>query len=336
MDTPASPSPERLMQLAWGFAPPLVLHAATRHRLLDPLAVGPRTATELAAAAGLPLRGVAMILDALTGLRFLGRDGVKYALTPEAAAFLVSTSPQFHGPYLDHMCAQLLPQWIHLADVARTGRPVARTNAEGDGGAHFAQFVESLFPLGAPLAEAVGRHLGIADATAPVSVLDVGAGSGVWGIVLARLSPHVRVRAVDFAPVLEVTRSLAARHGVADRLTTVAGDFLQADLGAGHRVAALGHLLHSEGPERNRHLFERVFDALAPGGTIVITEFVPADDRSGPPQPLLFAINMLVNTEAGGTYTLAEIRGWLEAAGFRNVRPLPQPGAATVILADRP
>jgi predicted O-methyltransferase YrrM len=336
MDTHTTPSPERLRQLAWGFAPPLVLHAAARHRLLDPLVHGPRAAAELAGAAALPLRGVAMILDALTGLRFLTRSGGRYELTSEGAAFLVSTSPTFHGPYLEHLCAQLLPQWLPLAEVVRTGRPVARTNAERDGGEHFARFVESLFPLGEPLAQAVGAHLGLAAVTTPVTVLDVGAGSGVWGITLARLSPNVRVRAVDFPAVLAVTQALAARQGVADRLTPVAGDFLEADLGEGHAVAALGHILHSEGPERNRQLLRRVFAALAPGGTVVITEFVPADDRSGPAQPLLFAVNMLVNTEAGGTYTLREIGTWLGEAGFTNLRQIPVPGAASVILADRP
>ena len=107
-------------------------------------------------------------------------------------------------------------------------------------------------------------------------------------------------------------------------------------MGQGHHVATLGHLLHSEGPDRVRALLRRSFGALAPGGVIAIQEFMPDDDRQGPPHPLIFAVNMLVNTEAGGTYTFAEIRAWLEEAGFVNARLLPVPAISPVVLANRP
>lgn len=336
MDSPMPPTPERIIQLAWGFAPPLILHAATRLRLLDPLEAGPRTAVELAAAAGASVRGTTILLDALVGVQFLTKVDSRYELAPESATFLVSTQPRFHGPYLEHMCAQLIPQWQHLTEVVRSGRPVARTNTETDGGEHFARFVESLFPLGEPLASAVADHLGLTDSDEPKSVLDVGAGSGVWGITLARLSPGVRIRAVDFPSVLEVARTVAQRHGVDDRLTTVAGDFLEADLGRDHDLATLGHILHGEGPERVQRLLARVGEALRPGGRIVITEFVPNDERTAPTQPLIFAVNMLVNTQLGGTYTEAELFGWLRAAGFVNPCRLAAPGPAAVLLAQRP
>lgn len=323
------------MQLAWGFAPPLILHTVTQIRLLDPLEGSPHTAAELAMMAGVSVRGATMLLDALVGLQFLTKAEARYTLTPESATFLVSTQPRFHGPYLDHMCAQLIPQWLHLTEVVRSGRPVARTNTETEGGEHFARFVESLFPMGEPLANAVADYLGLTGSQMPCSVLDVGAGSGVWGITLARRSPGVRIRAVDFPAVLEVARVLAQRHGVSERLVTVAGDFLDADLGGNHDLATLGHILHSEGAERIHRLLTRVANALRPGGRIVITEFVPNDARTGPAQPLIFAVNMLVNTQLGDTYTEAELFGWLREAGFVNPHRLTTPGPAAVLLAER-
>jgi 3-hydroxy-5-methyl-1-naphthoate 3-O-methyltransferase len=333
-DASCQPTPDRLMQMAWGFAAPLILQAATSLRLLDSLEGGPQTAGALARSQGLPVRGVTILLDSLVGLQFLRKQSERYVLTPESEAFLVSTSPRFHGPYLDHMCAQLLPQWLRLSEVVRAGRPVASTNAEEDGGEHFARFVESLFPLGEPLAMAVAEHLGLMGSPAQLSVLDLGAGSGVWGITLARYCPGARVRAVDFDRVLQITRAQAGRHGVADRITTIAGDFLEADLGRDHDLATLGHVLHSEGPERVRRLLQRVRASLRPGGRVVITEFVPSDDRTGPAQPLIFAVNMLVNTEGGNTYTEGELFGWLKEAGFTSPYVLPSPGPATVILAE--
>src|SRR5438270_1476435 len=88
---PASPSPERILQLAWGFAPPLILEAALNHRVFDLLEQGPRTVEELAAQSGASARGLTAILNALVGLEFLARQGARYKLTPESAAFFVST-----------------------------------------------------------------------------------------------------------------------------------------------------------------------------------------------------------------------------------------------------
>jgi ubiquinone/menaquinone biosynthesis C-methylase UbiE len=150
----------------------------------------------------------------------------------------------------------------------------------------------------------------------PVSVLDIGAGSGVWGIALAYQSPHVTVRAVDWPAVLKVTHKLARRQGVGDRLRAAAGDLLNADFGTGHQVATIGHILRSEGRDRSRQLLRKTFRALAPGGTLAISEFMPNDDRTGSPAPLIFVVNMLLHTEAGDTFTFAEMAEWLREAGL--------------------
>jgi 2-polyprenyl-3-methyl-5-hydroxy-6-metoxy-1,4-benzoquinol methylase len=166
--------------------------------------------------------------------------------------------------------------------------------------------------------------------------LDIGAGSGVWGIALAKQSPLVQVRAVDWPRVLQTTQKVARKHGVADRLTPVSGDLLEADFGAGHQIATIGHILHSEGPERSKQLLRKTFAALAPGGTVVISEFMQNNDRNGPLASLIFAVNMLVHTEQGNTFTFAEICDWLLEAGFRNRRLFLAPAPSPLILATRP
>jgi methylase of polypeptide subunit release factors len=336
MHTIEALTPDRIMQFAWGYAPTLIIEAAVRTGVFDRLDEGPRSLPELAAKTGASARGLTAILNALVGLKLLARVDDRYALTAESAAFLVSSKPGYRGLFFQHHTGQLLPQWMHLAEVVRTGKPVARTNHEDEGAGHYAQFVESLFPVSFAAAHALGEHLGLAKASAPVSVLDIGAGSGVWGIALARQSAQVTVRAVDWPRVLEVTKSVAARHGVAERLTVVPGDFHEADFGQRHQIAVLGHILHSEGRDCCRRLLRKTLAALAPGGTLAIQEFVPNDDRTAPPLALLFAVNMLVNTEAGDTYTYAELSAWLLEAGFSNPRRLEVPGPFPLVLADKP
>jgi SAM-dependent methyltransferase len=329
-------TPERIQQMAWGFAPPLGIEAAIRHRLFDILDEAPLTLPELARAAGASLRGVAALANMLVGFGLLDRDADgRYALTAESKAFLVSSKPAFRGGIFRHMSRELLPNWLHLSDAVASGRPATSLNAEG-GAAFFEAFVEDLFPANYPAACELARHLDLARREGQVSVLDLAAGSGVWGIALAQASPNVAVRAVDWAQVLRVTKRTTERFGLEGRFTFVEGDLAAADFGAGHDVAVLGHILHSEGEDRSRSLVRKTFDALAPGGTIAIAEFLVDEDRRGPPHGLVFAVNMLVLTERGSAYSFSEIAGWLEEAGFADARTVPAPGPAPLILANRP
>lgn len=329
-------TPERLMQFAWGYAPPLIIEAAVKHRLFDLLAASPGGAAELAKRARVSVRGVQAVCNALVGLGLLARNGGRYALTEESARFLVSGQPAYHGGLFRHISTQLLPDWFGLDETVRTGKPSVRVNSRKQGAKFFSEFVESLFPLSYPAARSLGAHLGVAKARQPVRVLDLAAGSGVWGVALAELSPQVYVTAVDWPPVLAVTEKVARRHGVANRLTKVPGDLLVAPFGENYHVATLGHILHSEGRDRSRRLLKKAFDALAAGGTIAIMEFLVEADRSGPPRALLFAVNMLVHTEAGDTFSFEEISGWLREAGFIKPRLLKVPGPSPLVLATKP
>ena len=188
-------TPERIGQFAWGYAPTFVIEAAVHHGVFDLLDKGPLTAAQIAKKTGASLRGISGIVNVLVSIHLLERKGERYVLTPESAAFLVSTKPAFYGMLFQHMTGQLLQSWLQLKDVVRTGKPAAKVNSKKQGAKFFAKFVESLFPLSFPAANALGQHLGIPRLSATASVLDIGAGSGVWGITIAKLSPHVRVHA---------------------------------------------------------------------------------------------------------------------------------------------
>jgi ubiquinone/menaquinone biosynthesis C-methylase UbiE len=277
-----------------------------------------------------------MIANALTSVELLKKDSRgRYSLTPESATFLVTTSPAFRGGVFRHISKQLLPAWMKLSDVVKTSKPPQHVNQQGPGSEFFQQFVEDIFPLSVGSAQTLGQILNVAQSPTPMRVLDLAAGSGVWGITLAQMSPRVTVTAVDWPDVLPATKRVAEKHGVSDRVTLVAGDLLEAAFGTGHHIATLGHIFHSEGETRSRALAKKTYDALAPGGTIAIAEFIANDDRTGPPNAMIFAVNMLVNTDHGDTFTLPEMSSWLTEAGFKNIRTLEVPGPAPLILATK-
>ena len=333
MSNTPSVTPARLLQFAWGFAPPLIIDAAVRRRLFDVLAPRPKTAAAVASEAAISERGARAVLNALTGVALLSKDADgRYALTPESSAYLVSTSPTFMGGMFRHASVQLLPRWLALNEVVATGEPAPR---EASDEARFHQFVEDIMPLSLPASHALAEALVGEAGDAPLRVLDVGAGSGVWGIALAQRSQRVRVTAVDWPKVLEVTQTVAARSGVADQLETRGGDMFEVDFGAGYQVAVLGQILHSISESQSRALLAKIHQALAPGGVLAIAEFLVDDAHASPTHALIFAVNMLVNTEQGDTYSFSQIAAWLTEAGFENVRTLPAPGPSPLILANR-
>jgi SAM-dependent methyltransferase len=335
MTTPNPNSPDRIMQFAWAFAPPLTIEVATRHRVFDFLDTTSHSAEEVAEYASGSTRGWRAVLNCLVGLGLLAKESSRYRTTPESSTYLVAAKSSYLGGFFKHISKQLVPSWLSLEEIVQTGRPASRVNDRAGGEEFFAEFVNDLFPLAYPAASILGQHLNLKEATSQVRVLDVAAGSGVWGIALAQQSEEVRVSAVDWPLVLEVTRQMTVRFGLTSQFEFLAGDLLEVEFPESCDVATLGQILHSEGERRSQKLLKKVSDALKPGGTIAIAEFTPNADRTGPPLSLIFAINMLVNTDEGDTYPFEQVARWLEEAGFINARELPSPGPAPLILANR-
>jgi precorrin-6B methylase 2 len=326
-------TPERLMQFTFGFAPPLIIEAAIRHRVFDVLDAGAKTVDNVCAETRTSQRGMSALLNALTGLELLAKDREgHYALTAESSTFLVSGKPSFHGAFFLLTSEPMLPTWRNLSEIVRTGRPTQQINREHDGVPFFLKFVEDIFPIHYPAAQRLAEALAVSKLAAPISVLDLAAGSGVWSIALAQQSPHVRVTAVDWPGVIPITRKVTTRLGVADRFQFVAGDLLEASFGSGHAIATVGHILHTEGEARSCLLLKKAYGALAPGGTIAIAEILVDANRTSPLPALIFALNMLVNSDQGNTFSLSEISTWLNDAGFRDVRTVEAPGLAPLLI----
>jgi ubiquinone/menaquinone biosynthesis C-methylase UbiE len=330
-------TPQRLMELSFAYAPPLIISAAVSNKVFDSLENGAKTSEQIAKETGASARALRILMNALVGLNLLKKDRQgNYSLTQESAAFLLSSKLGTHAGFFGTIAPQIISRWLRLSDIVREGRPAVAVNQETEGTEFFTQLVERIIPMSYPPAQKLGDHLKLTKTKNEIRVLDLAAGSGIWGIALAQKSPRVRVTAVDWAGMIPTTKRITQEFGVGDRFRYFEGDILEASFGSGYDIATLGHILHSEGEDRSRQLLAKAFRALKPGGTIAIAEWLVNDDRTKPLPSLMFAVQMLVNTEKGDTFSFNEIKKWLEEAGFKKVRKLEAPGPSPLILATKP
>jgi len=132
----------------------------------------------------------------------------------------------------------------------------------------------------------------------------------------------MRATLFDKPEVIPIARERLAEAGFLDRVTLVGGDFYLDEFPSGHDLVFVSAIIHQNTPEQNLGLYQKGFRALLPGGRIVIRDHVMEPDRTQPRDGAIFAVNMLVGTPGGNTYTYEEIYAGLEQAGFTRIRLL--------------
>jgi SAM-dependent methyltransferase len=328
----SGPTPEKVMQLITGAWAASILGAAARHGLFTALEQNPDTAAGLAEKIGVSARGAQALLDGLTGLGVLSLRGGEYHNTPEASAFLVTGKPGYLGAMAE-VFLEDFGAWQKLPQAVKTGLPTAASTTEVADNPFWHVLVTAIAPLSFPVARMIAERLGVATA-GPISWLDVGGGSGVWSAAWLGANNQAIGYQLDWPNVNAIAREFVAKFGAGDRFKTIDGDFHTTDLGAArYDFAIYSNIAHQESPAENIAMLRKLRKALKPGGTLVISDFVLNDDRTGHPFAMLFASQMLVATKEGFTWRQSDYRSWLREAGFGPVEIIPTPTPATVVLA---
>lgn len=325
--------PDELSELVRGFMASRVVLTALELELFTAVqgVPEPPSAERVAGLLGTDLRATRVLLDALVALGLLSKRDDAYGNGPVAARYLVAGAPDDASTALKHHLS-LWRTWSALTDVVKQGHPAAR------GGGRSADdwtvpFIAAMHRNAALRAPMVVRQVGAAGVR---RLLDVGGGSAAYSIAFARQNPELEAVVLDLPGVVDIARRNIEKAGLANRIRTRIGDLRKDPLGDGWDLTLLSAICHMLGPEGNRDLLRRVFAALAPGGRVVIQDHVMADDRTTPRAGALFAVNMLVGTPDGGTYTEDEYRAWLEEAGFVEVDHVPLDGPNDLMIGRHP
>jgi len=306
----------QVMDVARSFQPASVLTAAADLDVFSRLHEKPSTAQALAGELGTDPRATRILLDALAALEFLTKQGSDYSVPEDVAMLLTEKSADSVLPMVRHL-ANCLRRWAQLSFVTQTGRPAECGPSIRGEPADRASFIGGMHNICEPIAAEVVKKL------RPLKfghLLDIGSASGTWAIALLRAVPEAKATLFDLPSVMAMAEQRIAEAGLGDRVTLVAGDFYTDDLPDGADLAWLGAICHQNSRKQNRALFAKVHRALKGGGVAVIRDVVMDPSRAQPEWGALFAVNMLVATEGGGTYTFDEYRQDLCEVGFERVR----------------
>ncbi len=301
-----------ILRLMRDYQPGCVLGAAAELDLFTILGDQNRSAAELADETAADPRAMAMLLDALAALGLLQKTGPHYATPAVLRPLLIAGSPETVLPMVQHSMT-CLRHWTQLAAVVKSGHPGPRQESIRGAEADRAAFIAAMHSVSAPMADGLVARLGGLDFH---HLLDVGGASGTWTLAFLRARPAATATIFDLPDAIAQARTRLAGHEFAGRVRLVAGDFYADELPGGADLAWVSAIVHQHSRQHNRALYAKVYRALQSGGRIAIRDMVMNGNRTRPTDGALFAINMLVNTESGGTFTFAEFAEDLQAAGF--------------------
>ena len=289
MNQEKQPSPELFLNAVMAYRDSAAVKGAVELDVFTAVAQGMNTAEALAGHCRADARGMRILCDYLCVMGMLEKAGATYELTADSAVFLDRNSPAYMGDVANFL---LDPFFIRdIGDVARAVRKggVVTSAAGSDVPGHpmwvtFARSMTGLnrMPAGL-LADIICADLAGADAGEQVKVLDIAAGSGIFGITLAQKHSQAVITAVDWPNVLEVALENAQQAGLGQRYNTIPGSAFEVETGTGYDVILLCNFLHHFDAPTCSEFLARMRDALAASGKLYTLEFVPNEDRISPP-----------------------------------------------------
>ena len=327
------PGREEMLEMTAKFIPGCVLGAAAELDVFTALAQEALSADEVSDRLVCDRRATTILLDAVAALRCLDKQADKYTVPAELIPLLSETSPENILPMLRHRM-NMLRGWSQLAWVTKAGIPGPRAASIRGPAADRAAFVAAMHTYSGPVADDLVARLGPPRFE---RLLDVGGASGTWTLAFLRAVPGATATIFDLPDAIQQARERIGGKEFADRIAFVPGDFYKDDLPGGFDFVWVSAIVHQHSREHNRVLFAKVYAALKPGGRIAVRDVVMEPSRTEPLDGAMFAVNMLVHTDTGNTFTFDELAEDLRAAGFIEAELRIKDAAMnSVVLAVKP
>jgi len=299
-----------MLGVSGGYWRGCALQAAVRLKIFSALGSGRKDAKVIARGVGSDTRATGLLLDALAAMQLLVKKDNFYENTDFSGKYLVTGSLDYMGHIILHH-HHILDAWAQLDAAVISGTKVVRRSYGEE--RERESFLLGMFNLAMGVAPKLATQFDLAGRR---KMLDLGGGPGTYAIHFCLANPALFAVIFDRPTTEPFARATVTRFGLTERIRFIGGDFnIDPISGGPYDVAWLSHILHSNSPEECQKCIDTTVAALAPGGLILIHDFILNDSKDGPEFPALFALNMLVGTEGGRCYSKAEIFAMLEQAG---------------------
>lgn len=304
-----------ISKIAYGFMGTQALVAALDIDLFGALRDGPMTCGALAKRVGVRSDRLQMLLTPLVALGLLVMKKETYANAPASAKYLDPTTPEFFGEYIRlQVGKQIYPHASKIGDALR-GAPiniyteVAANDAEAAAFSH-SQHIGSLGP-----AYLTARRV---EFDAPGRLLDIAGGSGAFTIALCQKYPNLHATILDFPAITPVARNYVSKAKLEEQVDYIEANALECAWPDNQDIVVMSYLLSAVGKDDIPKLLSKAYNALQPGGKLVLHDFMVGEDLSGPLSAALWML-VLVSSQDPVALTAAYLQAQAEAEGFTSV-----------------
>jgi SAM-dependent methyltransferase len=325
-----------LMNLAKSFRPAKILMVATDLAVFDYLEE-PRHASEVAANVEAEARAVGILLNGLAAIGVVEKQGERFKNGPAASRFLVHGKDDYRGAIIRHMNHTWLG-WTELSQTVATGKAPDRKSEQWLDRHPEAEkswmrdFIWGMHAIAQDLAPGVVAKF---DLQGVRHLLDLGGGPATYAIAFAEANPGLKATVFDLPGPIEIAKENIARHGQTGKVETLAGNFLEDDIGSGYDFIWVSQILHSHDEAQCQLIIKKCLQALTDGGRLAIQDFFLNDDGYTPVEAALFSVHMLAVTPGGRSYRHREARQWLADAGLSDVQHLETSPQTSVVVGRK-
>lgn len=295
------------------------------------LAKAPATSAELAGQLGSHHKATDRLLNALCALHLLEKKDETFTNSAFAQKHLASSSPGFLAGSMHSV--HLWQRWHKLTASVLSGKPATDDQINERSEDWLEAFIGAMHERGIKQAQTEAALLKF---PLRARLLDIGGGSGVFSMEFIRTNPQMTATVFDLPNVVPITQKYIEKYGFKEKIDTAAGNYLTDPFPKNYDVILLSAIVHINSFEENRQLIQKAAQSLNPGGMLVIRDFIMEDDRTYPMRGAVFALNMLVSTQKGDTYTFSEMKNWLQKAGMKSIEKRKTPNDSDIVIAKKP
>lgn len=296
----------------------------------------PMSVEELVSKTGYSTRGIKALLAMLKIRGLLDRHEGRYQLNNLSRTYMLKDSPYYWGPFFSWTSASLPNYKIYMENIRDGETKEEREAADGwESGEMDPEFARTItdYMHCHSIASAVGMSQ-TCDFSGVNKLLDVGGGSGCYAIALANANTDMQATIMELKPVCAVAEDYIAKAGVSDRVDTKAVDMFREAWPEGYDAHFFANVFHDWSFETCAELAKKSYASLAPGGRICLQEMLLDEGEDNPAAPVAFSFLMTWGTK-GQQFTLDELRGILESAGFKNIRAQRSYGYYSMVTGDK-